>query len=781
VLGGQQVQGLDYAYTLQGWLKGVNSISLNAGYDMGEDGKSDGQSKNIARDAIGFNLNYYAGDYSSISGANPFPGTSAFLAGNYRPLYNGNISSMAVNIGKFNNPVLYNYTYDQLNRITAMDAFKGLDTSNSWSGLTAMQDYKERVSYDANGNILRYLRNGYGSKLLMDSLTYKYNRDSEGRLTNNMLSYVKDSVGAAEYAEDLDSQGSGNYTYDAIGNLVKDVQAGIDSIEWTVYGKISNIVKGNGTTIKYSYDASGNRISKAVEDSAGAVKYTWYVRDAQGNVMATYNSAGSGTALNDYTLKLSEQHIYGSSRIGIINREVNMKAAFISSDSLIFKRGEKQYELSNHLGNVLTTISDKKKASASDTNSSLIDHYTADIRSAQDYYPFGMLMPGRRGYLSGTTWTGTGGGGFPNSLSLDNRTGNTPSEYKAAYEIDFVPNFESGSGDEFEAFITSEGSGGGVGGSESGSSIYRYGFNGKENDNEVKGEGNQQDYGMRIYDPRLGKFLSVDPLTMEYPWYSPYQFAGNKPIWAIDLDGTEEAYSNVHEQQKQQALLRIENEKIVAMRKIGTIKTWDLSAGKKLYDHFNSPLMQPWFTSNPIGVAEKYLFTLADDVKILGTSFASSGRNARHIGGDRANFDSRLGAFANVSTTLLGPAINSETKPITGGRYGDISKSEFFDVHEMPSKSTLKKFGIASGDAPAVKMPTPAHTKTGSFRNSRAAQAFRAKEETLIKEQKFDELWKMLQNDYNSAMKSSNFKIDNTAVNQAKRYWQIDVVPKLKK
>lgn len=43
-------------------------------------------------------------------------------------------------------------------------------------------------------------------------------------------------------------------------------------------------------------------------------------------------------------------------------------------------------------------------------------------------------------------------------------------------------------------------------------SLYRYGFNGKENDNEVKGEGNLQDYGMRIYDPRLGRFLSVDPL-----------------------------------------------------------------------------------------------------------------------------------------------------------------------------------------------------------------------------------------------------------------------------
>jgi RHS repeat-associated protein len=68
---------------------------------------------------------------------------------------------------------------------------------------------------------------------------------------------------------------------------------------------------------------------------------------------------------------------------------------------------------------------------------------------------------------------------------------------------------------------------------------YRFGFNGKENDDEVKGEGNQQDYGLRIYDSRLGRFLSVDPLTKEYPWYTPYQFAGNDVIRNIDLDGAE--------------------------------------------------------------------------------------------------------------------------------------------------------------------------------------------------------------------------------------------------
>jgi RHS repeat-associated protein len=68
---------------------------------------------------------------------------------------------------------------------------------------------------------------------------------------------------------------------------------------------------------------------------------------------------------------------------------------------------------------------------------------------------------------------------------------------------------------------------------------YKYGFNGKENDNEVKGEGNQQDYGMRIYDPRVGRFLSVDPISKEYPELTPYQFASNSPIDGIDFDGLE--------------------------------------------------------------------------------------------------------------------------------------------------------------------------------------------------------------------------------------------------
>jgi RHS repeat-associated protein len=74
---------------------------------------------------------------------------------------------------------------------------------------------------------------------------------------------------------------------------------------------------------------------------------------------------------------------------------------------------------------------------------------------------------------------------------------------------------------------------------------YRYGFNGKENDNEVKGQGNQQDYGMRIYDPRLARFLSVDPITKKYPELTLYQFASNRPIDGIDQDGLEHIVYNV--------------------------------------------------------------------------------------------------------------------------------------------------------------------------------------------------------------------------------------------
>ena len=72
----------------------------------------------------------------------------------------------------------------------------------------------------------------------------------------------------------------------------------------------------------------------------------------------------------------------------------------------------------------------------------------------------------------------------------------------------------------------------------------RYGFNGKLKDNEVAGEGDVYDYGKRMYYSKLGRFLSVDPITKNFAWNSPYSYAENDVIRSIDLDGMERFFTN---------------------------------------------------------------------------------------------------------------------------------------------------------------------------------------------------------------------------------------------
>jgi RHS repeat-associated protein len=80
-----------------------------------------------------------------------------------------------------------------------------------------------------------------------------------------------------------------------------------------------------------------------------------------------------------------------------------------------------------------------------------------------------------------------------------------------------------------------------------GSSSYRYGFNGKEKSSEIASE--DYDFEARIYDARLGRFLSTDPDTREYAWQSPYTYHRNSPIVSIDFEGRGDppyTKSNVH-------------------------------------------------------------------------------------------------------------------------------------------------------------------------------------------------------------------------------------------
>ncbi|PWV56171.1 RHS repeat domain-containing protein [Chitinophaga sp. S165] len=465
VLGQQQVQGLDYAYTLQGWIKGVNGTTLTGNADMGKDGIS---SSVVARDAVGYSLYYYgAREYKPINSAvTPF---AAVEGTGFKPVFTGGISAISQQTASGNLPLLALYNYDVLNRLKGSQFVRGLNTStNTWTPV-ALQDFKENITYDEDGNILNYTRNGNNSfaakPLAMDNLTYTY---VPGK---NRLDFVADAVSAGNYDNDIDNQEGGNYSYDSTGSLIKDVAAGISNITWTRTGKIASITKTDGTVTSFTYDVADNRVSKTVNGVQ-----TWYVRDATGTVLSVYTKGDN--AVNGGSLTRTETHLYGANRLGISTEQTDVQNVVQPGTVVLrglgtginrsFIRGKKFFELSNHLGNVLATVTDKKKMISTDSTS--ISYFEPDMISTQEYYAFGMAMPGRG----------------------------------------------------------------------SNSNKYRYGFNGKENDNEIKGDGNQQDYGFRIYDPRLGRFLSTDPLTKSYPWYTPYQFAGNRPVNSIDLDGLEE-------------------------------------------------------------------------------------------------------------------------------------------------------------------------------------------------------------------------------------------------
>ena len=278
-----------------------------------------------------------------------------------------------------NSPQGYAYQYDQLNRITKALAFQNLNSNNYWQkdvGVT--ERYRNNFTYDANGNIKTQVRND-AFDIPIDQLTYNYDTYLNGKLKSNKLYSVTDLVLDGVHSDDIDNQLANNYGYDKLGNLIHDTKEEIGNIEWTVTGKISKIIRTSGSTkanLEFRYDASGNRIQKIVKPSgSGNDETQWiktnYVIDASGNAMALYEEKTVSLA-NQYLLK--EKYIYGSSRLGTENSMVDMYAMASSSalNGIAHKMRFKQYELTNHLGNVLATISDQKIPSYSGTT---INHY----------------------------------------------------------------------------------------------------------------------------------------------------------------------------------------------------------------------------------------------------------------------------------------------------------------------------------------------------------------------------------------------------------------------
>ena len=310
--------------------------------------------------------------------------------------------------------------------------------------------------------------------------------------------------------------------------------------------------------------------------------------------------------------------------------------SLLNSASAAHVLGQKQYELSSHLGNVQATVSDKRYVQKQylSTTDSLRKGFAVAVRSLYDYYPFGMPMKERStsdtatqsvymsqvvyspqytkvnnamsgasitslnttastNYNGSINYTGQSASiskvlssllpnvpvqmkidllytNKPLYLAIQQGSAASPSVYtnllysttmnsSGTYTISFTPTQSSVQLSIAYSYFNTNANTlcftlDSVNYQQQSASVsstqlvqvsnklndgYRFGYNGQEKDNEIAGEGNEIEFKYRLYDPRIGKFKSTDPLHKSYPWNSDYAFAENRVIDGIDLEGLE--------------------------------------------------------------------------------------------------------------------------------------------------------------------------------------------------------------------------------------------------
>jgi RHS repeat-associated protein len=338
-IGQDKIQGVDFVYTIEGYMKTINHSSLVDANDPGKD--APGSSTDFLRDEFGMELVYHNADYrrSNSLGAIPIGVNNTTISGSiasgFTNLYNGNIAAWASNTrsaianGTFSGMNAYglnirHFQYDKLNRLKS-SSFKDY-TGNVLSNVVANKG-AETFVYSGNGNITSVNRWDV-SGAQIDQLTYNYLKNSTGSVNdaeyvNNRLRDVADNA-PSQGSNDLKSgQVVDNYEYDFEGNLINDKQEGVQ-ITWNVYNKVSSVYNSkdpnNIRFIQFDYDAAGKRVRKTVYTNYGTSQQvgtaTVYIRDASGNVMSVYKKT-----LSDNAITWMEAPIYGSSRIGMLRPE----------------------------------------------------------------------------------------------------------------------------------------------------------------------------------------------------------------------------------------------------------------------------------------------------------------------------------------------------------------------------------------------------------------------------------------------------------------------------
>ena len=279
-LHGSAANKLTYAYNLRSWLTGITSTRFTQ------------------------NLYYNTG-----------VGTAR---------YNGSISSMTWKSGNESTVRGYKFTYDGLDRM--LNATYGETAGIS----TNANRFSENVTgYDKNGNIKGLQRYGQLSSAaygMIDNLTLTLN--------GNQLNRVDDAVTASAYNGGFEFKNGANaadeYSYDANGNLTKDLNKGISGITYNFLNLPNAVTFSDGSTITYTYGADGtklrtvhkigstttttdycgnvvyeNGVQKLLLTEEGYVtlsdsKYHYYLKDHPGNNRVVISQSGTVEETNHY-------------------------------------------------------------------------------------------------------------------------------------------------------------------------------------------------------------------------------------------------------------------------------------------------------------------------------------------------------------------------------------------------------------------------------------------------------------------------------------------------
>jgi RHS repeat-associated protein len=225
----------------------------------------------------------------------------------------------------------YVYTYDERSQV--VDA-TWADQDLTSRQLVAKSDKfrTTNLDYDPNGNI-KTLKRYNALRLPQHDFTYHY-----GDILKNRLTAVENYTSA--------------YEYDASGRMVTENKEDGDgqSVDYDVTGKVIFVYTDEAKTnkkVQYQYDDRGFRLAKIVYPitSGENARTTWYIRDAEGHILSTYEQEGEPVVLEDGAVIAvqTEIPIYGAGKLGTYYPQ---------------QEGGLDYELTDHLGNVRALVRD---------------------------------------------------------------------------------------------------------------------------------------------------------------------------------------------------------------------------------------------------------------------------------------------------------------------------------------------------------------------------------------------------------------------------------------